>query len=98
MKRLKIMMLVLLIGLVLSLGILATAIAAPQAGYTIAKFSVEGGVYWNSGNGYKLGGTLGQHEDGKLSGGGYTLGGGFWPGGESGAVADNYIYLPLVTR
>jgi len=38
---------------------------------------------------------VGQPDAGVLSGGGYTLAGGFWPGG---AAARYGVYLPLVLR
>jgi hypothetical protein len=50
----------------------------------------------SSGGGYTLTGSLGQHDAGPtLSGGEYTLAGGFW--GAGGTI--NYpVYLPLVLR
>ncbi len=41
-----------------------------------------GGQMWSTGGGYELGGTVGQPDAGvALTGGGWTLTGGFWPGG-----------------
>ena len=54
----------------------------------------SGGYTWSTGGGYSLGGTVGQPDAGVLSGGGYTLAGGFW----SGAAARYSIYLPLILR
>lgn len=42
--------------------------------------------------GYALSGTIGQHDAGAMSGGSYTLAGGFWGGGQTS------IYLPLIMR
>lgn len=55
---------------------------------------MDGGATFSTSGGYELGGTVGQPDAGGLSGGTYTLGGGFWGGG---AVEYN-IYLPLVLR
>ena len=54
------------------------------------------GYTFSTGRGYSLGGTIGQPDAAVLSGGSYTLGGGFWGGG---AAAEEYkIYLPLILK
>ena len=53
-----------------------------------------GGGTFSTGGGYSLGSTAGQPDAGLLSGGVYSLAGGFWPGGAAGYR----IYLPLVLR
>ena len=81
----------------LSLIGVASAYSAESSGYSIAKSSIEGGVFnWSSGNNYGLGGSIGQHEAGLVTGGEYQLGGGVWPGGEP--VDETHIYLPIVVR
>lgn len=50
-------------------------------------------IFSTSGD-YQLGSTVGQPDAGVLSGGGYTLVGGFW----GGAAIQYRIYLPLVLR
>ena len=71
------------------------ALAQMGGGYDLTWSTVDGGGYtWSEGGGYSLGGTIGQPDAGVLSGGGYTLAGGFW----GGAVARYSIYLPLVLR
>jgi hypothetical protein len=78
----------------------AGSLAAAQTGtgYDLSWWTVDGGgATWSSGAGYQLGGTAGQPDAGLLEGGGYTLGGGFWRGGET-AVAPYKFYLPLVLR
>jgi hypothetical protein len=49
---------------------------------------------WSAGGGYTLGGTAGQPDAGLLTGGGYTLAGGFW----TGSLFGSRVYLPLVLR
>ena len=59
------------------------------------RFSAQdaGGYTFSAGGAYSLGGTIGQADAGVMSGGTYTLVGGFW----GGATAQVYrIYLPLV--
>ncbi|MGC8960357.1 MAG: hypothetical protein ACP5OO_11345 [Chloroflexia bacterium] len=73
----------------------ALALAQSGDGYDLSWNTVDGGGYtWSTGGGYTLGGTVGQADAGALSGGAYTLAGGFWGGG----AARYGIYLPLVVR
>jgi hypothetical protein len=66
-----------------------------QSGYDVDWWTTDGGGYtWSEGGGYSLGGTIGQPDARALSGGGYTLAGGFW----SGIVALIKNYLPLIMR
>jgi hypothetical protein len=83
---------ILLITFLLSVSV---ARAQSGGGYDLSWSTVDGGGYtWSEGGGYSLGGTIGQPDAGVLSGGGYTLAGGFW-----GGVATRYgIYLPLILR
>ena len=78
------------------LSLLASVtLAQSGGGYDLTWNTVDGGGYtFSEGGGYSLGGTVGQPDAGVLSGGGYTLAGGFWPGG----AARYGIYLPLVLR
>ena len=66
-------------------------------GYELSWYTLDGGGTMpggRTGGSYSLGGTIGQPDAGTLSGGGYTLNGGFW-----GGAALNYsIYLPLVVK
>jgi hypothetical protein len=48
---------------------------------------------FSTGGSYALGGTVGQADAEALSGGGYTLTGGFWSG-----ITGSRTYLPLVVR
>ena len=82
--------------LVVLLSLLSSvALAQTGGGYDLTWSTIDGGGYtFSEGGGYSLGGTIGQPDAGVLSGGGYTLAGGFWPG----AAARYGIYLPLVLR
>lgn len=76
-------------------GLLAgIAMASGAQSYAISWWTVDGGgaTLFSTGESYALGGTIGQPDAGAMSGGGYTLGGGFWGGG-----ARQYkVYLPAV--
>jgi len=80
-----------------ALVVVPIAIAQTGSDYDLSWWTVDGGGHTQStGGGYLLGGTAGQPDAGVLVGG-YTLGGGFWRGGEvSGQIYE--IYLPIVLR
>lgn len=85
-----------LLTILVLLALLAFATATlAQTGYDLSWWTVDGGGGTSSAaGGYSLVGTVGQPDAGLLSGGSYTLAGGFWGGG-----ADQYrLYLPLVLR
>ena len=88
MKR-KLILIVLLLVLALPA---AAALAA--GGYDLAWWTVDGGGETSSGTGYSLSGTIGQADAGAMTGGNYSLAGGFWSGG----AANPFIYLPLIQR
>ena len=93
MKRWPVILL-LLVLLLLS-GVAAGVFAQSGGGYDLTWSTVDGGgATFSEGGGYSLGGTVGQPDAGVLSGGNYTLAGGFWSGG----VAQYRIYLPLLLR
>jgi hypothetical protein len=86
-----------LVLLALTALLLLASVARAQSGggYDLTWSTVDGGgATWSEGGGYSLGGTIGQPDAGVLSGGGYTLAGGFW----GGAVVRYGVYLPLVLR
>jgi len=57
--------------------------------------SIEAGVP----GGYATAGTAGQTDAGVLTGGSFTLGGGFWGGGALASPPLGYdVYLPLILR
>jgi hypothetical protein len=88
-----------LVGLIL-LGVLLAAAGAVLAqsggGYDLKWNTIDGGgITFASGGPYRLGGTIGQADAGLMTGGVYTLSGGFW----GGLPAMRYrVYLPVVLR
>jgi hypothetical protein len=88
----------LLITLALCLIVSLPAASQSGNGYALTWHTIDnGGVTFNMGNGYQLGGSVGQPDAGSLSSGDYTLVGGFWQGK---TVVGNTrrVYLPLVLR
>ena len=61
-----------------SVVLLAFSAAQAQPNYTLDWFSVDGGGGTSTGGVYSVSGTVGQADAGKLSGGNYSLEGGFW--------------------
>jgi hypothetical protein len=79
--------------LVCLVALLASGVALATAGYDLSWWTVDGGGTTTSSSGsYTLGGAIGQPDAGLMSGGDYTLSGGFWGAGP----AMHKIYLPLV--
>jgi len=76
------------------LGVSA-ALAQTGGGYDLTWSTIDGGGGSSAGGGYQLAGTLGQPDAGTtLSGGVYSLSGGFW----GGIGASTKMYLPLTQR
>jgi len=72
-------------GALLALGLVlvtaGTAAASSGGGYDLTWNKIaEGGITTSSGGTFTLGGTIGQLDAGVLTGGGYSLAGGFWHG------------------
>jgi hypothetical protein len=89
---------------VLSLAALSTALVVtgiqaapgePADAFSIPWWTVDGGGGTSQGGSYVLSGTTGQPDAGELSGGAYSLKGGFWSGQVGG---DTFIYLPMINR
>ena len=57
-----------------------SGICAHAQTYSIDWFTIDGGGGTSTGGAYAVSGTIGQLDAGTLSGGSYTLDGGFWPG------------------
>ena len=69
--------------------------AIPQDGYDLSWYTIDAGGATNStGGSFALNGSVGQPDAGALSGGSYTLSGGFW----GGAVVNYRVFLPLVLK
>src|SRR5688572_20213850 len=67
-----------LLALTLSVGL---AYGQAGGGYDLSWSTVDGGGgTFSTGGSYSLGGTIGQHDAGSMSGGTYSLDGGFWGG------------------
>lgn len=67
----------------LTIAIAMFGLASPASGqYDLSWFTVDsGGHTFSTGGAFRLGGTCGQPDAGSLSGGDYTLTGGFWLSG-----------------
>ena len=97
MQRNRFTLTVVVLGLVVLLLVAATVQAQTGGGYDLTWNTIDGGGAMPGGSiggSYSLGGTIGQPDAGALSGGGYTLNGGFW----GGAVPNYNVYLPLVLK
>lgn len=70
-----------------------TLLAQTGGEYDLSWFTVDGGGEASNQNGYTLTGTVGQPDVGVMSGGAYTLAGGFW-----GPTGSENIYLPLILK
>jgi len=84
--------------LALVLGVVAAS-AQTGDGYDLSWNTIDGGAAtFSEGGGYALGGTIGQPDAGEMSGGDYTLQGGFWGGIVS--IVEYYyrVYLPLILK
>ena len=84
-----------MVSLTLAVLLLFVSVALAQSGgYDLSWFTVDsGGGMWSAGGDYMLGGTVGQPDAGLLSGGEYTLSGGFW-----GAGGMYFGFLPVVMK
>ena len=84
-------------GLIVVVALFAFALpglAQVGGGYDLTWSTIDGGgTTFSTGGGYALGGTIGQPDAGLLSGGSYTLAGGFW-----GAARFYRLFLPAVLR
>jgi hypothetical protein len=76
--------------------LLAASTALALSDFDISWWTVDGGGGTASGGSYTLIGTIGQPDAEVLTGGDYTLGGGFWGGGA--AAVEYRVYLPMVLR
>lgn len=92
-KLIWLALIALLIGIVASAP---TTHAQSGGTYELTWSTVDsGGATFSTGGTYSLGGTIGQPDAGTLSGGSYTLAGGFWGGGVSNLLK---LFLPLILK
>lgn len=63
-----------------SIGLLVTLCTAHAQNYSIDWFTIDGGGGTSTGGVYSVSGTIGQPDAGAMSGGNYSLIGGFWGG------------------
>jgi hypothetical protein len=87
-----------LLGVILLLLLALPTLAQSGGDYDLSWNTVDGGGgTFSSGGSYILGGSIGQPDAGVMTGGDYTLGGGFWGGGA--LTEGGYeVYLPLILR
>jgi hypothetical protein len=76
------------------------SLASAQSGQgDLTWFTIDGGGATSSaGDGFVLSGTIGQPDTGSLSGGVYTLRGGFWAVASGSDASISTVYLPLIQR
>ncbi len=87
---------ILFLAALLALILVSVVLAAPQA-FDLSWWTVDGGGGTSSGGEFALSGTIGQPEVGyQMTGGDYSLAGGYWGGGA--LLAQNQLYRPIVTR
>jgi len=89
--------LVLIVFILVLTGLTGLSDARAQTGdgYEMVRYTISAGGGTSAGSGYTLVGTAGQPDAGAaMTGGGFTLVGGFWGGGAS----QHKVYLPLVLR
>ena len=79
--------------------LLVTSLALALDGYDLSWWTVDGGgASYSTDGSYALGGTAGQPDAGLMEGEGYSLAGGFWPGGAAASEPGFLIYMPLGMR
>lgn len=87
---------ILFLAALLALILVSVVLAAPQA-FDLSWWTVDGGGGTSSSGDFALSGTIGQPDTSPLmSGGDFTIVGGYWGGGA--LLAQNQLYLPIVTR
>ena len=72
------------LALVCGVALLASRLGRADAYDPLTWYTIDnGGATGSIGGGYRLSGTIGQHDAGTLTGGGFVLRGGFWRGGSA---------------
>jgi len=87
-----------LVAVTLLMLITLPVLAQSGGTYNLEWSTIDGGGgTFSTGGGWSLGGTIGQPDAGNLSGGTFTLSGGFWAGVQE-IITQLYNYLPLIVR
>jgi hypothetical protein len=80
-------------------AVLFTGAFFVQAQYAVEWYTIDSGGGTSEGGPYRLSGTMGQPDAGTLSGGVYTLQGGFWPGLVASSASDvPTLFIQLVPQ
>ncbi|MBN1259696.1 MAG: hypothetical protein JXB35_03360 [Anaerolineae bacterium] len=95
-KRRATILILTLVGLLLALSNFPAG-AQTGGAFTLPWFNIGAGSI-SSGGDYTLAGATGQADAGNLSGGDFTLGGGYWNGGGAEEPGPKTIFLPLLIR
>ena len=80
----------------LCLVLVATVVLA-AGDLSLPWWTADGGGGYSAGGEFTLQGTIGQADAGAMSGGPYTLSGGFWASGEE-ILLEHDLYLPALIR
>ncbi len=84
--------------LLLILALPTVALAQSGGGFDLSWNTVDGGgSTFLTGGSYTLSGTVGQPDAGAMSGGAFSLQGGFWAGATA-PISLFYLYLPILVR
>ncbi len=80
--------------------IVSVAIASMGGGYDLSWYTIDGGGGTSTGGGYTLSGTIGQPDASvtPMTGGNYTLVGGFWPGAAAGVPVPDFTLVSALSR
>ena len=89
---------ILIVALLLCLSSSLPVLSQVGGGYDLTWWTVDGGGLLGLGGGCSLHGTIGQADADTLSGGEYTLAGGFWGGSAPPAPPANRVFLPVSTH
>jgi len=67
------------VAVLAALAVVGLGGASASATFDLSWYTIDGGgAMFSTGGNYSLGGTIGQHDAGVMSGGTFTLVGGFW--------------------
>ena len=88
---------VLIFALVVLVLLTSSVLAVAQAGeFSLPWYTIDGGATSSQAGSFELSGTIGQPDAGALSGGEFSLAGGF--GGSAPTSANRQLYLPIIKR